>query len=226
MDINSYRKNHPFSQLRHNLNSRFNEFAPHINFIRGLKKAGLSFYTVLDIGANKGDWTKFVKSSVLRHSNFYLIEPNSKYSKTLSSYGQVFDCILSDTEKSVNFFQIDGTGDSYYKEVGKHYKDVTPKNMTTTTLDKLNLPPIDFIKLDTQGSELDILSGFEIGLTKTKALIIEVPIYEYNFGAPNFTDYVNFMNARNFAAVSVIDSHIVEGVLTQVDIGFLNRSVM
>jgi FkbM family methyltransferase len=57
---------------------------------------------------------------------------------------------------------------------------------------------VDFLKLDTQGSELDILLGSPKTLSKTSLVEIEVefsPIYE---GQPLFADVDTFMRAHGF----------------------------
>lgn len=72
----------------------------------------------------------------------------------------------------------------------------------TTTLDvwsrAAGLPHIDYLKIDTQGTELDILQGGRQMLKTVRAIEVEVefnPIYE---GQPVFSDVDHFLREQGF----------------------------
>ncbi len=83
-----------------------------------------------------------------------------------------------------------------------------------------NLPLPDLIKIDTQGSELDILKGAQKSLEKCKLIYLECPIMEYNQGAPNFQDYITYMQAISYEPIDLCERHLINGRLVQVDILF------
>jgi FkbM family methyltransferase len=60
------------------------------------------------------------------------------------------------------------------------------------------LDRIDFLKLDTQGSELDILRGAERCLGTVRALEVEVEFNEIYEGQPLFGDVDRFLRQRGF----------------------------
>lgn len=62
---------------------------------------------------------------------------------------------------------------------------------------------IDFMKLDTQGSELDILRGATTLLTQTSLIEIEVEFSEIYEGQPLFADVDSFMRANGFVLWSL-----------------------
>jgi hypothetical protein len=118
------------------------------------------------------------------------------------------------------------TGDSYYKENTVHYATTESTTMPCYTLDAIvaqdNLPIPDFIKIDTQGSELDILRGAESILDQVKLVYLECPIITYNIGAPNINDYLEYMKSKGFIPMDVLEVHTNDQTLLQVDIMFIN----
>lgn len=70
--------------------------------------------------------------------------------------------------------------------------------------DRLDLPGVDFLKLDTQGSELDILRG--AGRLVDRELLgmrIEVSFLELYLGQPLFPEVQEFVTARGFHLVDL-----------------------
>ncbi len=68
----------------------------------------------------------------------------------------------------------------------------------TVTLDSLKLGPVDFVKIDTQGSELDILQGGLQVLDQCLGIEIEVEFVEIYKQQPLFDKVLGFMNMHNF----------------------------
>ena len=71
-----------------------------------------------------------------------------------------------------------------------YYKLSRRKNRKTSKLDTIikerNYPLPDLIKIDTQGSELDILNGSSEALKNIKYLIVELQHIQYNKNAKFF----------------------------------------
>ena len=104
--------------------------------------------------------------------------------------------VLSDEDnKLVKFYEnkeMPG-GNSYYKEIGHASADFvfpedryTEKNTMTleSVVQQKNFQMPDLIKIDVQGSELDILKGGINIINHAKYLIIELQSVQYNRGAP------------------------------------------
>jgi len=200
-----------------------------INSLRILKSQGLDIENVYDIGACSGNWTHQFKNSVLIDSNFYLFEANSIYKEHLNSSGHfVHMGVLSNPEReSVEFYNGGDTGDSYYKETTKHYDNKKSIILPCRTLDSVvkefNLPVPNLIKIDTQGSELDILKGASTIINKVDLVYLECPIIQYNNGAPGIGDYISFMKEKRFVPFDVHEIHRSEEVLLQIDILFISE---
>ena len=55
-----------------------------------------------------------------------------------------------------------------------------------TILSRINIEKIDFISIDTEGTELDVLDGFDISRWMPKLFVIE-----NNFQEPKFSEYLS-----------------------------------
>ncbi len=188
---------------------------------------------VLDIGARCGDW-----ANNARHEwpdvNLLLVEGNPECEETLKKSGYRYKiALLSDSEKGVDFYTSRdlpmSTGCSYYIEKTGYFdgeKGVILK-LKTTTLDKLCehllFPKPLLIKVDTQGSELDILQGGSKTLEKADAVILELSRTEFNIGAP-LCDVVNDWMDTNGWKVSAVLSDSVTGIgAIQNDVLYLRK---
>jgi len=160
-----------------------------------------------------------------------LIEPNASHNGEIYNRGfEVHNLLLSDRIEEKKFYSSNGTGDSYYPELDNLGDTSNFKTLTSTTLDTFllenpDLDRPDFIKIDTQGAELDILKGASNTLATTKLVLLELPIIPYNLGAPSLSDAVNFMIRANFVPVYLTEIHKLREVLVQIDIAFLKREV-
>jgi len=123
-----------------------------------------------------------------------MVEANPNCEPYLRLLGKPYEIVaLSDKEGYADLYieKINpvATGASLYKENTDWYGEGKYKTVTvpTKTLDSYNYfdeAPIDFIKLDVQGAELDILNGGEKTIKNTEHVLIEVSLVEYNQGAP------------------------------------------
>jgi FkbM family methyltransferase len=198
------------------------------NYLRQIQLDGLQINTVFDIGANNGSWSKLKKQGVLKNSYFYLFEGNPAHQPALenSNLPYYIGILSNPGRESVDYYAINGTGDSYYKENTPFYDDKTPVTVPARTLESIvaecNMPVPNFIKIDTQGSELDILRGAETILPNVDLVYLECPIGKYNIGAPNIQEYLEYMASQQFIPADLLEIHTGDHVLVQVDIMFIN----
>lgn len=144
---------------------QFNYAHPHEAVIRKLISCGFNPSRILDVGANKGAWTAYFKV-IFPSASFFMVEGHPMHKSELASLGDPFEiALVSEVEKNVTFFEINfpgGTGNSIFEENSERFKK-TAVTRTTYTIDsimkKRKFLPVDFIKLDIQGAELNALSG-------------------------------------------------------------------
>jgi len=87
-------------------------------------------------------------------------------------------------------------------------------------------PMPDFIKLDTQGSELDILRGAPRCLAHARGLQIECSVQQYNEGTPLLPDVLAFGQAAGFRVYDIAQFHFdARKELSQLDMLFVRSEL-
>ena len=201
-----------------------------LDIINRTKQNGLKFDVVYDVGACSGNFSRWLKNSILPESRYYLFEANIAYLPTLidPEFNSYITTLSNEDGREVDFWVGLNTGDSYYKETTTIYDNKELKRMTCTTLDKMisekDLPIPNFLKIDTQGSELDILSAAKNLMGKTEMILCECPIIEYNKGAPKMSEYLDFFKSHDYIPVEVTQVHRAEDTILQIDLLFMLRS--
>ena len=175
---------------------------------------------ILDIGAHRGQFYSWSRK-VWPETPIWMIEANDihePYLKAICDESENDNYVIStlgDMERDVKFITRSDKphteGASYYKEA--NYWDIPqlvkeiPK--TLQTLDELfeESSQFDLIKLDTQGSEVDILKGGSNLCQKAVAIIVEVSYVEYNEGAPLADEVISFMKDYGYGKHIEIGEH-------------------
>ena len=166
-----------------------------------------------------------------------MIEANPNCEPYLRLLGKPYSIVaLSDKEGYADLYveKINpvATGASLYKENTDWYGEgkYETVRVPTKTLDSLNLfqhQPIDFIKIDVQGSELDILNGGTETLSRTEFVNCEVSLVEYNEKAPLVAHVVDRMIDYGFCIIDIVEYHsfpqLYGGAIFQLDLLFKKR---
>jgi FkbM family methyltransferase len=168
----------------------------HLNYLKSLKKNGFEPKVIYDIGSCVLNWTKYAKQ-LWPDAKFYLFDGFDKVEFLYNEYDYEYHIgVLSDKDgKLVNFYQNDALpyGNSYYKEIGhplssELFNETHLQNKISYTLDTVanlnKFPSPDLVKINVQGSELDIIMGAQLTFAKTSYLIAKLQKNNYNDGAP------------------------------------------
>ena len=182
--------------------------------------------SLLDIGANVGEYSRYFKK-ILPLANILMIEGNRDCLPYLEATALPFyNVMLSDLAKDVTLYKNKKnpicTGTSYYREQTEHYQDVDTEVVKTKTLDALVEGPYDFIKIDTQGSEMDIFNGGQRVMHAARFIQLELSLIEYNQGAPLMNTMMRYMYAKGFRLSAHVEDHVMNGELIQQDFIFYN----
>jgi len=191
--------------------------------------------TILDIGANVGQFYHESKN-IFNNSKYFLIEGNKFCEPALKDLNvEYFIGLFSDTVKTVPYYIRKSeplcTGNSIYREKSMFFKDddiVIMQEQTFTLDDVLNDRIFDFIKIDVQGSELDILKGGSNVVKKAKGILLELSIEEFNINAPLYKDVEDYMNSINFSKKETLQQlrHPQHHYHIQDDVLFINNSIL
>lgn len=188
--------------------------------------------SILDIGANVGQFYNEIKE-IFPNSYYYLIEGNDSCEVVLETLNVDYSIsLLSDTEKEVDFYirkhEPRCTGNSIYRENTSFYDDdqiVILKKQTKTLSNILNNKVFDLIKIDVQGSEIDIINGGLEIFKNAKGVLMEISLVEYNQNAPMKDFVYEYMSKIGFLPFENIGNinHPITHELIQQDILFLNQ---
>jgi hypothetical protein len=119
--------------------------------------------------------------------------------------------LLADEEREVIFWtnreDPGSTGNSIYKENSQHYSKDSAIGVIVNAipLDKLELFGYDFIKIDVQGAELDVLKGAAKTLESVSHILLESSIKQYNIGAPRYFEVGQYLDSIGFELIDFLD---------------------
>ena len=195
----------------------------------------------LDVGAQGGfNSDKYIANKYERFFAPILVEPISKEYKKLKNLSKkVLDkgfwssplkkkiYILGNRSGSSSMYEPDETNFKIHNIKDKDYVnfDVTETvevdcDTIDNSLEKLNIREIDYLKIDTQGSELEILKG----MRKYKPLLIrlEAHIFSMYKNVPNWTELIKHLDESSYIPCDWkgIGSHVTR-IPAEMDIIFI-----
>jgi FkbM family methyltransferase len=184
----------------------------HIDYLKTIQYTPSVVY---DIGAAVLHWTRESKKNWpnARYINFEAVEQVEEFYKEMNAEYAI-GVFSNENNKEITFYNnpVYLGGNSYYKENEKYSpaaKDIYSKEFEElrytltidSTVEMFNFPPPDFVKIDVQGAELDILNGMTNTLKTVKHLIVELQHVEYNLGAKQADESIPFIESLGFELV-------------------------
>lgn len=199
-----------------------------------IRRNGFNPSVIYDIGAYTGLWTEEV-IQIFPGASFFLFEAQENKSTALQQLKEQYAdkvnfCISvlgADEEKQVAFHEYE-TASSVLEE--HHDTEATTRKVVLSRLDNIvaknNWPLPDFIKLDTQGYELEILKGGGQALAHAEAVLMEVSFIDIYMNAPLACDVINFMDNDGFSIYDIctLMRRPLDNALFQADILFVRKT--
>ena len=190
----------------------------HIKYLESLKKNGFEPKVIYDIGSCVLHWTKHAKR-LWPDAEIVLFDANPHCTFLYTGYKYYSGILSNISDVTMKFYlnEYSPGGASYYMEIGSPYSKIlySPEKyyqIQSMTLDdvvnKYNFPLPDFVKMDVQGAEYDVLQGSTKVLANAKHLILEIPKpwIEYNKGAPNHETTLKFTESLGWKCTAPIFS--------------------
>jgi len=204
-----------FSLLPDRLKNRIKEklnIPNTINSLQHIANQGFNPSAIIDIGAYHGEWTKEVYK-IFPGSRYLMIEAMESKRAILEGVASLSTNISHhiallgrQDQIRVPFHEME-TASSVLQEHMDH--SISKKLLFTSTLDtvlgQLNFPQPHFIKIDTQGYELEILQGGEKALSGVDLVLLEVSILDIHKNVPLIKDVLDFMHERDFVLYEIGD---------------------
>jgi FkbM family methyltransferase len=164
----------------------------HVNHLKYLKSTGFEPKVIYDIGSCVLHWTNQAKK-LWPDAKFILFDAFSPAEFLYEGYDYHVGVLSDKDDHVVKFYQNDYKpgGNSYYREIGSNNGKYFPENVyiekKTKRLDTIvkerGFPLPDFVKIDVQGAEVDVISGGVNTIKNASRLIVELQHTEYNLGA-------------------------------------------
>ncbi len=215
------------SKLARNGTQQASKALSHRHALERLAAKGIDVKTFIDAGAARGAWSH-IAEKYWTNSHFHLLEAKDVWQSDLEKLthrkGNYSFTMKAVTDKpGIIYFPKGGDeyGGAAFKEKGER-DDLVP--VPATSIDHeastLKLESPYGIKLDTHGTEVDILRGAEETLKNTTLLCIET----YNFiGQKRFPELLLHMQTLGFRVADIAEPLFRESdaSLWQVDFYFL-----
>lgn len=201
-----------------------------------VSRLGFNPATVIDVGVASGTHALY---ETFPNAFHLMIEPLEEFTEDirllLSSYkGKVIFAAASSTdgeiEINVHTEHLEGSS-TLHEQMGAEFDGVKRK-VKAITLDKViaeeGLIGPYLIKVDVQGAELDVLDGAKRVLADTELLLLEVSLFEFLRGSPQFFDIVLYMKNQGFVVYDIYAgvNRPFDGALGQCDIAFVKEQGM
>lgn len=157
---------------------------PHILEFAKFYNEKYNLQNIIDVGANLGYHTLFFSSLVKNKGLVFSFEPqNQNYELLINNiYNNNIDNVVVYNQACSNNFKIiqipimdttreNNMGD-FTPNIINNYNILGTHKSSSVTLDSINFPKIDMIKIDVQGYEKFVLEGSQNLITKNRPIII------------------------------------------------------
>lgn len=198
--------------------------------LNNLKKAGYNPAVVYDIGAYEGYWTKDFLD-VFPSAAIYMFEAQEKkeiYLKNITALNpnaHYAIALLGASDGEEICFEEAETGSQVMRDkvAANEMNRITSSLDTIIQTNKWPLP--DFLKLDVQGFELEVLKGGGKVLQAAEFCLLEVTLLDLGGGGPLIVEVINYMQQQGFQSydISQFMRRPFDKALMQIDLLFVKR---
>lgn len=172
---------------------------------------------IFDVGAHEGLYTKFVLE-MIPDAECFLFEPNIELYHALCQYKNVFALAVSECNVYKPFYVCPKGNDelsSLYKREVFNETGFEVKTVPCTSIDSFwlgnRIYKIDFLKIDVEGGELDVLNGCKYMLSNKNIKFIQIEYGStYKDAHVEFRHILDFSTSYGYRAYELIENKFVE----------------
>lgn len=212
----------------------FHEWSWLDSSLQALKDRGFAPRTILDIGAYQGEWTRTAKA-IFPEASVIMVDAQEGKRPFLQKVKDEFSSgvdfhiafVGAEDDRELTFYEME-TGSSAFEEqssVPRTKKQVRTRSLGSI-LRQAGWTGVDFLKLDVQGYELEILKGAGNILDGVEFVLMEASLQRLNAGAPLLDEVIAFMRAKGFLAYDICSffRRPPGRILSQVDLLLVRES--
>lgn len=201
-----------------------------------LKRRGVDLGRIVDVGAYEGHWTRMIKQQ-FPQADVLMVEPlrakQANLERLIDEYPgtvQLASEVIGEADNKWIEFNEAETGSSVLCDVsGSPAAIATPCRRKLRTLDSLlaekSFSPVDLLKLDVQGYELQVLAGARETLADTSFVLVEASLQRLYEDSPLVADVLARMESLNFQLYDITELHRrpLDGATAQADLLFVRK---
>jgi FkbM family methyltransferase len=200
-------------------------------FFKHIKSLGFDVRTVIDVGVAFGTPPIY---AAFPNARYFFIEPVAECRPVLEKLKQKLNAeyflVAAGAENGEVTFNVhdDISGSSLFSQVEGKALDGEARPTPMRRLDSLLPAELEhpvFLKIDTQGAEIEVLKGLGDRISEIDLLILETSMMPMRQGIPEFADIVAYCDAAGFAVYDVLEGHTrsLDNALAQIDLAFVRK---
>jgi FkbM family methyltransferase len=225
-------------RLKEDLTRYFQAPSMELSF-KNMRRLGFRPATIIDIGAHIGEWS-LLAHTIFPEASILMLEAQDSKAAALDKVVQAHPgkirsriaLLGPESREDVPFHECDTapTGSSVLAFTSPEPLTFRVVRRRMETLDNVlanaGIASPDFLKLDVQGFELEVLKGAPNALAAAEAVLLEVSTLAQYEGAPLFHEVVAFMHSHGYHVYDVctLMRQRTENTLVQVDVIFVKAS--
>ena len=198
--------------------------------LRGLSLRGFAPRAVADIGAAEGSWTRHAMQ-YWPDASYFLFEPLEERDKQLAELArthrriQIFKMALGRSKAELTMGVTDDLYGSSLAYAGRSSR-IVPVESLDTLLAEGRISAAEFLKIDVQGFEFEVLGGAERFLSGVEVAVIETYFFRFAPMMSLLHEMIAYMVARGFRPYELVDQlrRPYDGAAGQCDVCFVRNN--
>jgi FkbM family methyltransferase len=171
--------------------------------LKHLAAIGFTPGVIYDVGSASGDWARMAHS-LWPKATIIGFEPNASRVPDLEKARaevpgfRYFRCFLGPAKREVRYSDKQDQTSLFFDKDNSAGSAVAPMMVLDELIQSGQIPPPDFMKLDVQGFELEVLKGGRAALERAQAALLEVTFTRFMDNMPLAADVTAFMREHRF----------------------------